>query len=72
MNTSFDKFGLSKQLNFAIDDLGFKQPTPIQSKTFNIILSGKDIRHALDSLLHKKENTENQKPSIGCNIKWKS
>ena len=38
----------------------------------NIILSGKDIRHALDCLLHKKENTENQKPSIGCNIKWKS
>ena len=40
---TFEKFGLSKQLNFAIEDLGFKQPTPIQSETFNIILSGKDI-----------------------------
>ncbi len=43
MTTSFENFGLSKQLNFAIEDLGFKQPTPIQSKTFNIILSGKDV-----------------------------
>ncbi len=40
---TFEKFGLSKQLNFAIDDLGFKTPTPIQSETFNIILSGKDV-----------------------------
>ena len=40
---TFEKFGLSKQLNFAIEDLGFKQPTPIQSETFNIILSGKDV-----------------------------
>jgi ATP-dependent RNA helicase RhlE len=43
MKTSFENFGLSKQLNFAIEDLGFKQPTPIQSETFNIILSGKDV-----------------------------
>ncbi len=40
---TFEKFGLSKQLNFAIEDLGFKKPTPIQSETFNIILSGKDV-----------------------------
>jgi peroxiredoxin len=37
-----------------------------------IPVSGKDLRHALDCLLSKKENTETQKPSIGCNIKWKS
>ncbi len=36
-----------------------------------IPLSGKDLRHALDCLLENKENTETQKPSIGCNIKWK-
>ena len=40
---TFQKFGLSKQLNFALEDLGFKKPTPIQSETFNIILSGKDV-----------------------------
>ncbi|WP_194767976.1 thioredoxin family protein [Tamlana sp. I1] len=35
-------------------------------------LTGKDLRHALDCLLEGKANTELQKPSIGCNIKWKS
>ena len=40
---TFKEFNLSKQLNFAIDDLGFKTPTPIQSASFNVILSGKDI-----------------------------
>ena len=40
---TFKEFNLSKQLNFAIDDLGFKNPTPIQSASFNVILSGKDI-----------------------------
>ena len=42
MNT-FEDFNLSKYLNFAIDDLGFSQPTPIQSKAFNIIRSGKNV-----------------------------
>lgn len=37
----------------------------------SITPSGKDLRHALDSLLENKENTAVQKPSIGCNIKWK-
>lgn len=36
-----------------------------------IPVTGEDIRHALDSLLSNKENTKPQKPSIGCNIKWK-
>jgi len=36
-----------------------------------IPLTGKDLRHAMDCLLEGKENTETQKPSIGCNIKWK-
>lgn len=30
-----------------------------------------DMRHALDCLINNTENTETQKPSIGCNIKWK-
>lgn len=34
-------------------------------------VTGKDIRNALDSLLSGKPISEIQKPSIGCNIKWK-
>lgn len=37
----------------------------------NIPVSGIDIRKALDSILANKEINFNQKPSIGCNIKWK-
>ena len=36
-----------------------------------IPVTGSDLRHALDCLLEIKENTQIQKPSIGCNIKWK-
>ncbi|GAA3784485.1 thioredoxin family protein [Corallibacter vietnamensis] len=37
----------------------------------NIPVTGSDMRHALDCLLNDKENSNPQKPSIGCNIKWK-
>ncbi len=40
---SFQDFNLSKQLQYAIDDLNFKTPTPIQSQSFSVILSGKDM-----------------------------
>ncbi|SFZ92889.1 Peroxiredoxin [Flaviramulus basaltis] len=36
-----------------------------------IPVTGKDLKHALDCLLENRENTATQKPSIGCNIKWK-
>ncbi len=36
-----------------------------------ILVTGKDIRHALDCIVRGKSNTWIQKPSIGCNIKWK-
>ncbi len=42
MNT-FEELNLSKQLQYAIDDLGFVQPTPIQEQSFSVILSGKDM-----------------------------
>ena len=35
-------------------------------------LTGKDLRQALDCLIVGEENTKTQKPSIGCNIKWKT
>ena len=32
---------------------------------------GKDLEHAINCLLSNNENIRTQKPSIGCNIKWK-
>ncbi len=37
----------------------------------NIPITGKDLRNALDSLLAGNPPPEQQKPSMGCNIKWK-
>jgi peroxiredoxin len=37
-----------------------------------IPVTGKDIRSALDSILNHTEISATQKPSIGCNIKWKN
>lgn len=36
-----------------------------------IAVSGKDLHHAIDCLLDGEINNWPQKPSIGCNIKWK-
>jgi peroxiredoxin len=36
-----------------------------------IPVTGKDLRAALDAVLAGKPISANQKPSIGCNIKWK-
>ena len=38
----------------------------------DIPISGKDIINVFESILNSKPITINQKPSIGCNIKWKS
>jgi peroxiredoxin len=35
-------------------------------------VTGKDLRAALDAVLAGKSASPNQKPSIGCNIKWKA
>ncbi|MCM2302266.1 MAG: thioredoxin family protein [Flavobacteriaceae bacterium] len=37
-----------------------------------IPVTGYDLRYALDCLLENKPNHCPQKPSIGCNIKWKN
>lgn len=34
-------------------------------------VTGKDLRTAIDALIHNDEINANQKPSMGCNIKWK-
>ncbi|HLT51207.1 MAG TPA: DEAD/DEAH box helicase [Arenibacter sp.] len=40
---TFEDLNLSKQLQYGIGDLGFKAPTPIQSESFSVIMSGKDM-----------------------------
>jgi ATP-dependent RNA helicase RhlE len=40
---SFEKFNLPKSVQKAIDDLGFISPTPIQEKSFSVIMSGRDM-----------------------------
>lgn len=37
-----------------------------------IPLTGRDLRNALDCLIQNKTYAHVQKPSIGCNIKWKN
>jgi hypothetical protein len=34
-------------------------------------VTGKDLRSAIDAVLAQSPVSEEQKPSIGCNIKWK-
>jgi len=34
-------------------------------------VTGADLRAAVDAVLAGQPVTDNQKPSIGCNIKWK-
>lgn len=40
---TFTDLDLSKQLQYAIDDLGFTNPTPIQQEAFSVVRSGKDM-----------------------------
>lgn len=37
----------------------------------NIPVSGSDLRNAIDGVLYNRNIPQNQKPSLGCNIKWK-
>ena len=41
--STFEQFNLPKSLQKAIDDLGFSAPTPIQEKSFSVIMSGRDM-----------------------------
>ncbi len=40
---SFTEFNISNQLQYAIEDLGFNMPTPVQFEAFPVIMSGKDM-----------------------------
>ncbi|WP_417362001.1 DEAD/DEAH box helicase [Galbibacter sp.] len=39
----FEEFNISNQLRYAIEDLGFENPTPIQEKSFPVVMSGTDV-----------------------------
>ena len=41
--SSFEDFKINKQLRYAIEDLGFESPTPIQEQAFSVIRSGRDV-----------------------------
>ena len=36
-----------------------------------IPISGSDLRNAIDAIVYNRKMNPEQKPSIGCNIKWK-
>ncbi len=40
---SFSEFAINNQLQNAIADLGFEKPTPIQTQSFSVIMSGTDM-----------------------------
>ena len=41
--TNFSDFGLSKEIEKAISNMGFEEPTPIQAQAIPIALTGKDL-----------------------------
>lgn len=41
--STFEKFNLPKSVQKAIDELEFVTPTPIQEKSFSVIMSGRDM-----------------------------
>lgn len=40
---TFQDLGISNQLQYAVDDLGFVNATPIQEQAFSVVRSGKDV-----------------------------
>ena len=41
--STFEQFNLPKSVQKAIEELGFTTPTPIQEKSFSVIMSGRDM-----------------------------
>lgn len=39
----FSEFNLSQNIMKALNDMGFVEPTPIQAKSINVVLEGKDV-----------------------------
>lgn len=41
--STFEQFNLPKSVQKAVDELGFTKPTPIQERSFAVIMSGRDM-----------------------------
>lgn len=47
------------------------RPATPHSKGVSVTIPGADLRNATDRLLARQPPPENQKPSMGCSMKWK-
>jgi len=56
----------------AVGKLVYRGQLDDSRPSLDIPVTGKDIRAALDNILVGKSVSDFQRPSIGCNIKWKS
>ncbi|MBK9990132.1 MAG: DEAD/DEAH box helicase [Verrucomicrobia bacterium] len=43
MDTAFTKLGLNDQLAFAVQAMGYAEPTPIQQQAIPVVLAGRDV-----------------------------
>lgn len=43
MDTPFSKLGLSDALAFAVQEMGYTEPTPIQAQSIPVVLAGRDL-----------------------------
>lgn len=43
MDTAFSKLGLSDALAFAVQEMGYTEPTPIQAQSIPVVLEGRDL-----------------------------
>ena len=55
----------------ALDQLFYRGQLDDSRPGNAIPVSGTDLRNAIDGILYNRSISEVQKPSIGCNIKWK-
>lgn len=53
------------------DELIYRGQLDDSRPELNITTSGTDLRNAIDSILYNRSINKDQKPSMGCNIKWK-
>jgi len=43
MDTAFSRLGLSNELAFGVQEMGFVEPTPIQQQAIPLVLAGRDV-----------------------------
>jgi hypothetical protein len=61
---------LQPMLGFWFGRTGLPASTASSAARRSLPVTGKDLRAALDAVLAAKPLPADQKPSIGCNIKW--